>query len=633
MSKDGDSDSDKDGLGGFGGIADTISDAFSGALGAVTDVAAETGRASREAAARSEAAASLTEAGFSNLSGTDTFSPSTGRSTGTTASAAATSTGTSERSSGLGVSSSGREASGPGGFSEGLGPDLTAALSSTALSTQGNLMQPYDPNVAATYPGALSPDRISTLTDTLTYTAPPAAREVEALNAYASPRGFGAQALERAGRFSKEALSPTDLTEYGAILGLVRAAEAHAIDPYNSLAPAQRGRKTPTHTDLTSMTVAEVMAFQKDMLKAGHETTVVGGYQVKADTLRETVDKLGIDPNTTVFDANTQDRIGAALADRRGFPDYKAGRISADQFADNLAKEWAGFAKANGKSHYEGVGSNKATVSRADVMAAVTAEPEFDLDVALAPAGVELDPIDMPGSAFASHNPSTPTGKERAAPDAQQVTTSTISVEPEQTTQTTAPTVNPHPEQTALGRLETTYLDPEVNTVETVTVTGTPNQPNQSAAAPSTTTTAQQTGQPEQATEETNQGLGPVGRGIVTTGVDAAVSMVPGVGIVNGVIAGVNALGEIVGFDTGIPSVGEFVADNIGNVSPGTDPAAPTETDPSEFVNETIEAPEAAAVAAVAASPSNTIQRLENTYMFPTPAERWGANARQYRGA
>jgi hypothetical protein len=58
------------------------------------------------------------------------------------------------------------------------------------------------------------------------------------------------------------------------------------------------------------------------------------------------------------------------LLKRRGLERYQAGKLSKDQFADNLSKEWASLPYNTGQSYYAGVGSNKSSGSRNDFMTA-----------------------------------------------------------------------------------------------------------------------------------------------------------------------------------------------------------------------------------------------------------------------
>ena len=132
------------------------------------------------------------------------------------------------------------------------------------------------------------------------------------------------------------------------------------------------GGKTKTDPALTDMTVAQIMEYQQTMRAKGHESTAVGKYQIVADTMDWLVGSGAISPND-VFDQSTQDRAAVALLKRRGWAQYQTGQMSREAFADSLAKEWASFPMANGKSYYGGVGSNKALVSRGELIEAISA--------------------------------------------------------------------------------------------------------------------------------------------------------------------------------------------------------------------------------------------------------------------
>jgi muramidase (phage lysozyme) len=130
-----------------------------------------------------------------------------------------------------------------------------------------------------------------------------------------------------------------------------------------------------TNADLTNMTIAQVLDYQSNMRAQGHETTAVGKYQILQKTLQGLLKQGVVSPNET-FSPSTQDKLAIALLNQRGWPNYQSGKITADQMADAIAKEWAGFPLANGQSAYQGVGSNKATVGRQEVLTALTDVPK-----------------------------------------------------------------------------------------------------------------------------------------------------------------------------------------------------------------------------------------------------------------
>jgi len=119
--------------------------------------------------------------------------------------------------------------------------------------------------------------------------------------------------------------------------------------------------------DLTNMTLNEVMAFQRQMVRQGKESGAVGRYQIIGSTLQGLIKEMKLDPATTKFTAETQDKMAMQLLERRGYAQWKAGNLSDEEFANRIAQEWAGVPVVTGRkagsSFYAGVGSNKAGVS------------------------------------------------------------------------------------------------------------------------------------------------------------------------------------------------------------------------------------------------------------------------------
>lgn len=130
-----------------------------------------------------------------------------------------------------------------------------------------------------------------------------------------------------------------------------------------------------TNADLTNMTIAQVLDYQSNMRAQGHETTAVGKYQIIQKTLQGLLKQGVVSPNET-FSPSTQDKLAIALLNEKGWPRFQSGKMSADQMADAIAQVWAGFPLANGQSAYQGVGSNKATVGRQEVLSALTDAPK-----------------------------------------------------------------------------------------------------------------------------------------------------------------------------------------------------------------------------------------------------------------
>ncbi len=122
-----------------------------------------------------------------------------------------------------------------------------------------------------------------------------------------------------------------------------------------------------TTAPLTSMTITQVIDYQRQMLAKGHESTAVGRYQYLRDSLLDVVKYMGIDP-ATKFDERTQDAIATADMRRRcGLDQWLSGTLADAAFLTKLSKVWAGLPNATtGISSYAATGSNKAGTS-ADV--------------------------------------------------------------------------------------------------------------------------------------------------------------------------------------------------------------------------------------------------------------------------
>jgi len=137
------------------------------------------------------------------------------------------------------------------------------------------------------------------------------------------------------------------------ILGFVSKAEGA---DFNTLFGGKKA-------ELETKSVAEVQQLQRAHgKKTGSSAT--GAYQVMRKTLSDLIDQGVVDPDEP-FTEDVQNRIGMALLERRGYNEWKAGKLSTEAFANRLAQEWAALPNAKGKSAYEGVMGNKATVSRA----------------------------------------------------------------------------------------------------------------------------------------------------------------------------------------------------------------------------------------------------------------------------
>lgn len=159
-----------------------------------------------------------------------------------------------------------------------------------------------------------------------------------------------------------------DPVTYEPLLQLI--AHAESKDNYN----AYFDNAGNTSVTFTTMSLAEVMQWQANYVSGGSPSSAVGRYQITNTTLAGLVRQLGIDTDET-FNQAMQDRLAIALLERRGSEDYINNQLSRNQFAANLAKEWAALPKVIGEnpsaSYYAGDGLNKSLVDIDTVLRAI----------------------------------------------------------------------------------------------------------------------------------------------------------------------------------------------------------------------------------------------------------------------
>lgn len=156
----------------------------------------------------------------------------------------------------------------------------------------------------------------------------------------------------------------------------------HTADLLNTIAKVESrsnynayfGNANNTSIQFTSMSVGEVLAWQEQFVEEGNPSSAVGRYQFIDSTLRGLVRELRVD-ESALFDPALQDRLAVALLERRGIRDYVDNKISREEFAHNLSKEWAALPKSVGenpeRSYYAGDGLNKAQLSVGEMFASI----------------------------------------------------------------------------------------------------------------------------------------------------------------------------------------------------------------------------------------------------------------------
>lgn len=159
-----------------------------------------------------------------------------------------------------------------------------------------------------------------------------------------------------------------DPATYKPLLQLI--AQAESKSNYN----AYFGSPHNTNIRLTDMSLAQVLAWQEEYVKQGSLSDAVGRYQILSTTLRGLISQLNINPSVK-FDEATQDKLAIALLERRGSEHYINHQLTREEFAANLAKEWAALPKVTGPkpelSYYDSDGLNKSLVEVDQVLRAI----------------------------------------------------------------------------------------------------------------------------------------------------------------------------------------------------------------------------------------------------------------------
>ena len=149
--------------------------------------------------------------------------------------------------------------------------------------------------------------------------------------------------------------------EYGPLLDLIAKAESGGYDSVNP----------STKVDgLSTMTIAEARnaALAKGSSLGG--SGAMGRYQFMPDSVIGWSRDVKLNPEDDLFSPENQDKIAVFLINGRGsYEKWRTGETSDEEFALKLSMIWAGLPKDfSGVSYYQGVGSNRATVSWDEVM-------------------------------------------------------------------------------------------------------------------------------------------------------------------------------------------------------------------------------------------------------------------------
>jgi muramidase (phage lysozyme) len=106
--------------------------------------------------------------------------------------------------------------------------------------------------------------------------------------------------------------------------------------------------------DLSKMTINQVEALQRTQ----RGSPAIGRYQFMTKTLESLKKDLNLSGNE-MFTPAMQERLARSLLQRRGYDQWKAGKLSDQAFMHNLSEEWAGLTDPyTGHGHYASIGQD-----------------------------------------------------------------------------------------------------------------------------------------------------------------------------------------------------------------------------------------------------------------------------------
>ena len=157
-------------------------------------------------------------------------------------------------------------------------------------------------------------------------------------------------------------------------------AKGESSSNYNAYYDNARNSNDPA---FTSMSVDEVLDWQKRYVADGSPSSAVGRYQFIRPTLEGLIEEQNID-GSEVFSPELQDRLAIALIQRRGVNDYMDGKITREEFGNRLSQEWAALPRVTGdnsnESYYAGDGLNEARISIDEIFASMDALDQEEED-------------------------------------------------------------------------------------------------------------------------------------------------------------------------------------------------------------------------------------------------------------
>ena len=134
------------------------------------------------------------------------------------------------------------------------------------------------------------------------------------------------------------------------------------------------GNPANQEVNFTNMSLAEVLTWQKEYIQQGSPSNAVGRYQIIHPTLEGLITQLKLD-TAMIFDEALQDRLAITLMEGRGSIQFIENKVSAEDLAHNLSKEWAALPRVTGdapeSSFYANDGLNKSQIDSKTILGAI----------------------------------------------------------------------------------------------------------------------------------------------------------------------------------------------------------------------------------------------------------------------
>jgi hypothetical protein len=151
-------------------------------------------------------------------------------------------------------------------------------------------------------------------------------------------------------------------------------AEGESNNNYSAMYSRDQEGFSRGDEDITKMTINEVDGLQTDYLnyqtsigrEDSNRSAAMGAYQMLNP--KKVAELMGIDPETTVFDKDTQDQMSEYFLNYSGLKEFQAGEITAEEFNNRLAEQFASIETTSGKGVYDDDGMNKAKNSVLDLI-------------------------------------------------------------------------------------------------------------------------------------------------------------------------------------------------------------------------------------------------------------------------